>query len=382
VKKTELCEEVVFQEKPCSNIEEKINWLRLIRSENLGPQTFYQLIEKYGSASIAIEALLENSFWNNRKKPIKLSGREQAEKEIEACQKIGAKIITSNEAAYPYLLSFIPNPPPVVTILGNTDIFKHDSMAMVGARNASASGCKMAYQMSHELSEKNLVIVSGLARGIDTAAHRGSLANGTIAVVAGGVDIIYPRENEKLYSEIAEKGVVIAELPIGTTPRAENFPQRNRIISGLSLGTLVIEAAGRSGSLITARFAAEQGREVMAVPGSPFDPRSEGPNKLIKQGAALITCTSDVMECLPYEIGIKLNELPKKKSATATPFLQKQDGLQSHSKIIEKIGTTPVEIDEIVASSGINISTVLSVLLELEMAGRLERHPGGKVSLL
>lgn len=366
--------------------EERINWLRLIRSENIGIKTFNSLLKMYGSAEKAIEKAGEMSLRGGREKPITIFSYDRAEQEIANCRKIGARIIALPEPEYPALLRQISDAPPIITVLGNTDILNHQTIAVVGARNASANGCRFAYKIAEKLGEHNYVVVSGLARGIDAAAHKGSLQSGTIAVIAGGIDHIYPRENEALYNNIKENGAIIAELPIGTAPKAQHFPQRNRIISGISLGTIVVEASTKSGSLITARCALEQNREVFAVPGSPLDPRCEGPNKLIKQGAVLTESIEDIID--------NINHPPANKNYGAFAELDvdagndflvepdEQNISNARNTIKSLLSSTAVEVDELIGQSGLPTQIVQVVLLELELAESLIRHPGNKVSLL
>ncbi len=366
--------------------KEKINWLRLIRSENIGPRTFHGLISLFGSATKALDNVGEMSVKGGRKTPIKLCSESSAVKELESCQKIGANILTSYENKYPYLLKQIKDFPPVITIFGNPDLFNKNIIGMVGARNASANGCKFAEEIARSLGKKGIVISSGLARGIDTAAHFGSLDTGTIAVVAGGIDKVYPPENAELLKKIIEKGAVIAEMPLGAIPKAQNFPRRNRIISGISLGTLVVEASLNSGSLITARMALEQDREVFAVPGSPYDPRCRGTNDLIKQGAHLVQSSDDVIAEIGNAIKDRneasLFETKEYGFKVATGDVSRDKIDSAREAVIEKIGCSPTQIDDIVTQTGFPVHVVLTILLELELAGRLSRHSGNKVSII
>jgi DNA processing protein len=263
-------------------------------------------------------------------------------------------------------------------VLGRVDLFKRDMIAVVGARNASASGRKFAREMAAELGRSGFVVVSGLARGIDTAAHEGALPYGTVAVLAGGVDDIYPPENSVLYKGIVEDGLIVSEMATGQKPQAKHFPRRNRIISGLSRGVVVVEAAEGSGSLITANFALEQGREVFAVPGSPLDPRSKGTNRLIRDGAALTESAGDVIQVMAEQKPFELRE--PERAFPAAPLSAEPIDAQTHRKIEELLGPSPVEIDEIIRQSGARPAAVLTVLLELELAGRVDRHPGNRVS--
>lgn len=367
-------------EQNTSSDRELINWIRLIRSENVGPKTFYQLLEIYGSAADAIEAIPDIAMRVGNKRPITICDYDVAEREIENSQKIGAEIITKYNPAYPKRLAQIDDAPPVLTVLGNKSLLAQNNVAIVGSRNASVNGCRIASEIAKDLGDNGFVVVSGLARGIDTSAHKGSLSSGTVAVIAGGVDHIYPKENECLYNAIANEGVIIAESPCGAVPRSESFPARNRIISGLSYGTLVVEATVKSGSLITANYALEHGREVMAVPGFPMDPRASGPNKLIKEGATLVESADDVIEVIGYNRSKKIERLPENKS-TNISLPQDNELNEIRSLILQKLSTTPIVIDDLVLEIDIEARKLLSALLELEIAGRVVRHPGNKVAL-
>ena len=290
--------------------------------------------------------------------------------------------MTETDPDYPISLSALEDAPPVITIFGHAHLLNKPCLGMVGARNASLNGRKMAEKLARECGQKgDAVIVSGLARGIDAAAHQGALDFGTVAVVGGGADVIYPRENEKLYHAIKEQGAIVAENPLGWQPRARDFPRRNRIISGLSLGVVVVEATLRSGSLITARLAGEQGRDVLAVPGFPGDPRAQGPNSLIKDGAILVQNAEDILESLQPAGLYKLEE---KRHLDFQPNAgQPAGGISDDMRqsLIENISFTPVAVDELVRTCQLNIGQVHEILLELELAGRLDRHPGNRVSL-
>ena len=257
---------------------ERLDWLRLIRSENVGPITFLALLQRFGSATAALDALPGLARSGGRRRAVATPTRAEASREIEAAEAAGARLVALGEADYPAPLAEIPDPPPLLAVKGAAHIMRRPTLAIVGARNASANGIRFTRKLAADLGARDLVIASGMARGIDTTAHRGALETGTVAVVAGGIDVIYPAENEGLYAEIAELGVLIAESATGTEPQARHFPRRNRLISGISLGAVVVEAAPRSASLITARMALEQGREVFAVPGSPLDPRCQPPD--------------------------------------------------------------------------------------------------------
>ena len=368
---------------------DRIAWLRLARSEGVGPATFRDLIERYGTAPASLEALPDLARRAGRDRPPRILSRAKAEDELAALAKLGGGLIASCEPAYPEALAAIADAPPVLTWRGDPSLLGQPALAIVGARNASAGGCRLAETLARELGEAGLVVVSGLARGIDAAAHRGALATGTIAVFAGGLDVIYPAENEVLAAAIAERGLLLAELSPGTQPLARNFPRRNRIVSGLACGTLVVEAAIRSGSLTTARLAAEQGREVMAIPGSPLDPRCRGANRLIRDGAALVEEAADILEILG-QLAVSENRSPHPKPSlpeiSASLRIESQPIEKSTetttSMILERLGPTPVPVDELIRQCSFSAPVVRTVLLELELAGRLERHPGDAVSML
>ncbi len=362
---------------------ERLDWLRLIRSENIGPITFFKLLEAYGSAAAALEAAPKLAQHGGRRKPIAICPKAVAEREAEAHAKLGARLIALGEPDYPLNLAQIYDPPPVISLRGHPHLFEKHALAIVGARNASANGRRFAEKTAMDLGKNDFLVVSGLARGIDTAAHEGSLATGTVAVQAGGIDSIYPQENTPLYERIAEEGVLISEQPLGTTPQARHFPRRNRLVSGLSLGVLVVEAALKSGSLITARMALEQGREVFAVPGSPLDPRAQGANHLIRQGAVLTENAEDILAALEGRLRTPLEER-KPPSLLAPPILapSEQEVAQARDTVLEMLGPSPVMVDEILRQCQLSPPVLSTVLLELELAGRLERHPGNQVSLL
>lgn len=351
--------------------------LRLIRSPNIGPVTYRQLITRFGTATKALDALPDLVMRGGGKGAV-LADRRVIDEEITATQKSGARYLFLDDADYPELLSHLDNAPPAIIIHGDVGLLLRTPVAMVGARNASAGACRFARTLAYELGQGGFAVVSGLARGIDTAAHAGSIDSGTIAVIAGGIDIAYPPENRELQDAIAERGLLIAEMPPGTEPRARHFPYRNRIIAGLALGTVVIEAAPKSGSLITARLAAEAGREVMAIPGSPLDPRSHGCNQLIREGATLVQNAAEIAELLrPMDDRLVRSAAPKTQMA-----LTVDDGGDGDRGVVTNLmGMTYVSVDELVRQSGVNHSVVQMVLLELELAGKLERGAGGKVRL-
>ena len=307
-----------------------------------------------------------------------LCSLHDAEREIGRVEKLGAKYLALGQGLYPRLLGELEDAPPLLIAKGQLNLLDRQAVAIVGARNASAAACRFARGMAHDLGEEGQVVVSGLARGIDSAAHDGALETGTIAVVAGGVDVFYPPENEARQQALYEAGLVLAEMPLGTEPRARHFPNRNRIIAGISAGTVVVEAAPRSGSLITARLAAEAGREVMAVPGSPLDPRAQGCNQLIRDGATLVQTAADVLEALgPIE--------PRVRAAPERYLHAKADQANGTDDALgaveELLGPSPVPVDEIIRLSGASSGAVQMALLELDLAGRLDRHAGGKVSI-
>ncbi len=362
---------------------ERLDWLRLIRSERVGPVTFRQLLARFGSASAALEALPGLARRGGRKGPLKICPKADAEAEMEALEALGARAVVLSEPAYPTALTAIDDAPPILGVLGHGHILERKCVAMVGARNASANGRRLARQIAAELGQAGWLVASGLARGIDAAAHEGALDSGTVAVVAGGLDVIYPKENAALYDAIKAVGAIVSEMPLGTVPQARHFPRRNRLISGLSLGTVVVEAAPRSGSLITARFAGEQGREVFAVPGSPLDPRARGCNHLIREGATLIESAADIIEALsalggPHAMERKAPEF----LSGAANSLDDADLSLARREIEDLLGPTPVAVDELLRQCQVSPPLVSMVLLELELAGRIDRHPGNRVATI
>ncbi|MBV9556026.1 MAG: DNA-protecting protein DprA [Pseudolabrys sp.] len=359
--------------------DQRLDWLRLIRSDNVGPRTFRDLVNHYGGARAALAALPALARRGGASGPARIFSHEDAEAEMKATAKRGIRFVALGEADYPVRLQMIDDAPPLLAVRGHSEVLTKPLVAIVGSRNASAAGAKFASTMARELGEAGFAIVSGLARGIDAAAHRGSLTTGTIAVLAGGHDRIYPSEHQGLLDDILTGGAAVSEMPIAWEPRARDFPRRNRIISGLSAGIVVVEAAKRSGSLITARLAGEQGREVFAVPGSPLDPRCEGTNGLLKQGAILLTEASDVIAALEPILRMGV-ELPAREPDTSSPGSEPAD--TDRSRIISLLGPTPVTIDDLVRLSQTSAAIVRAVLLELEIAGRLEPHGGGMVSLV
>ena len=359
--------------------EQRLDWLRLIRSQNVGPRTFRTLINHFGGARAALEALPMLARRGGGNAP-QICSRDTAEREIEACGKFGVTLVALGEANYPHRLQMIDDAPPLLAIRGNTAVLSMPLVAIVGSRNASAAGVKITAQLTRGLCAAGFAIASGLARGIDAAAHRASAATGTIAVLAGGQDRVYPPEHADLLDDILRTGLALTEMPFGWEPRARDFPRRNRLISGLSLGVVIVEAAKRSGSLITARLALEQGREVFAVPGSPLDPRAEGTNSLIKQGATPVTDADDIVSVLRPIIGA---ELPAREEETEHDAKSQADpDSDERGRVIALLSPAPVSIDELIRLSCTSPRIVRMVLLELEIAGRIERHGGGLVSLI
>jgi len=359
--------------------EERLDWLRLIRSENVGPRTFRALLGHFGSARAALDALPDLARRGGAARPTRVCSRAEAERELAAARALGLVMIGLTEPDYPAPLAAIADPPPLLAVRGNAAVLARPAVAIVGSRNASAAGQKIAQRLAREIGEAGYVIISGLARGIDAAAHRGSLPTGTVAVLAGGHDNIFPENHVDLLDTILQDGAAVSEMPLGWVLRAHDFPRRNRLISGLAIGVIVVEAAKRSGSLITARMALEQGREVFSVPGSPLDPRAEGTNDLIKQGATLVTETGDVLAALKPMIGGPRGFAENEAGDPAPP--RAEPGSDQRAMIVGLLGPTPVSIDDLIRLSGAPPAVVRMVLLELELAGRLERHGNGLVSL-
>jgi DNA processing protein len=351
--------------------------LRLIRSENVGPISYRQLVQRFGSAGAALEAIPALAARGGGHSP-RLATAAVAEAEIETVARLGARHVFIGDADYPLLLAETEGAPPVLIAAGDIGLLQRGGIAMVGARNASAAACRFARQLAAQLGNAGQLIVSGLARGIDTAAHEGSIGTGTIAVIAGGIDSFYPQENQALQRAIAEQGLVVAEQRPGTEPMARHFPRRNRIIAGLTQGTVVVEAAPRSGSLITARQAADYGREVMAVPGSPLDPRAQGCNLLIREGATLVQTAEDVLEAItPIAAGLR-----EPGSGYSAEAREGDASDADRARVAAMLNATPVPVDEVIRQAELPASAIHVILLELELAGRLERHAGGKISLI
>jgi DNA processing protein len=361
-----------------SSPEEALARLRLIRSDAVGPATFWALLERFGTAAAALDALPGLALRGGARTALRVASAEDARAEIAAAERFGAKILHCGEPSYPEPLAQLDPAPPVVTVKGASSVFAKRAVAIVGARNASAIGRTFAETLAQELSDAGFAIVSGLARGIDAAAHRGALKGGTVAVLAGGINVLYPPENAGLALSLQETGALVSEMPFGVEPLARHFPRRNRIISGLSLGVVVVEAALHSGSLITARYALEQNRDVFAVPGSPLDPRARGTNDLIRQGAILTESAHDVLAVLaatPWR-----TPPPLARALSARPAPEASDpGLQR--RVLELLSPTPVGIDDLAGQLDAPPAALSAALLELELAGRLTRHPGHQVSL-
>ncbi|NKC04479.1 DNA-processing protein DprA [Brucella haematophila] len=369
---------------------QRLNWLRLIRTDNIGAVTFRDLILFCGSAANALERLPDLNIRGGSTRPLRITPMEDAERELEAIERHGARLVGMGEPDYPQQLKNCEAPPPLVIIKGGESVFRKPPVAIVGSRNASVAGARFTEKLARDLGDAGFSVISGLARGIDAAAHKASMTSGTVAVLAGGLDRPYPPENLPLYRAIPEHdGALITEMPMGAEPRSRDFPRRNRIIAGLSLGLIVVEAAERSGSLISARMAGEMGRTVFAVPGSPLDPRARGTNALLKQGATLVTSVDDVIEAL--------NPIMRPKDLFAVDLpsvddlnrmeepLDEMPALMTDEeryRIVDVLGPSPVDIDSLVRHTGIGASQVQLILLELDLAGRLVRYPGNQIALL
>lgn len=362
---------------------ERLARLRLIRSENVGPVTFRQLLARFGSAIDALDALPQLARQGGRSRPVAICPESRAEAELRAARKIGAHPLFWGDHDYPRALAAIEDAPPVLYVRGHPALLTRPMIAMVGARNASTVGRRIAATLAAELGEAGFVIVSGLARGIDGIAHATALESGTIAVLAGGVDVIYPAEHEALYLEIAARGLLVSEMPPGLTPQARHFPRRNRIISGLARGVVVVEASLKSGSLITAHFALDQGREVFAVPGSPLDPRARGANKLIRDGAVLTESAADILESLNTMDARQIREHAQKTEPLAPPAaLDEAEVARARDAVLALLSHSPAPLDSLIRHADMSAAAIQSAILTLELAGRLERHPGNRVSLL
>ena len=398
--------------------EQRLDWLQLIRSENVGPQTFRALVNRFGGASNALHALPDLS--RQRGRVLQVAARDDCERELSALHALGGRLLALGEAEYPAPLRAIQGAPPLIAVRGDVAVLQRPMVAIVGSRNASAAGLTFAERIARDLGSEGFVVVSGLARGIDARAHRASLQTGAVAALAGGLDVVYPPEHEPLAQEIAACGVLVSEMPLGWEPRGRDFPRRNRLVSGLSRGVLVVEAAKRSGSLITARFAVEQGREVFAVPGSPFDPRAEGTNSLIREGATLCTRSSDIVGVLRPILSRSFNDshwreedevqpealwdewsfeesaapqaaavgIPREEQKSSTPRSRMQaDGSGPRAQggtretIENLLSASPIALDDLVRAAGVSVSEAQVALFELELERRILRHSGNLVSL-
>ena len=361
----------------------------MCRTETIGPVSFYALLRRFGSARAALEMVPQLARRGERSKTVTPVTRTDAEVELTALQRLGARLVCWGEPSYPSGLAAIDDAPPILTVLGRAELLGSPIVAVIGARNASANGRRFCRDLAAALGQGGIVVISGLARGIDAAAHLGALETGSVAVVAGGVDVVYPEENRGLHEALARQGAIVAELPLGTEPQARHFPRRNRLISGMALGVVVVEAAARSGSLITARFALEQGRDVFAVPGSPLDPRCRGSNDLLRHGAILTEGAEDVLAQLGAQLTQPAAPAPPRPSLPSPAVMDwPQAGTQAPvaddaalEMITERLGPTPVAVDELVRQCHLSAAAVATLLLELELAGRVERHPGNLVSL-
>ena len=353
---------------------ERLDWLRLFRSDNVGPRTFRMLLRHYSDARAALAALPELARRGGAQRSPRICSRDDAEREMDAAHDLGVRFVAFCEPGYPERLREIDDAPPMLAVRGDGTALARPMLAMVGARNASAAGQKFAERLARDLGDAGFVIVSGLARGIDAAAHRASLATGTVAVLAGGHARIYPPEHVDLLEAILDDGAAVSEMPVNWEPRSRDFPRRNRLISGLALGVVVVEAALRSGSLITARLAGEQGREVFAAPGSPLDPRAEGSNGLLKQGATLVTEANDVITMLDPILG-RPTPMAEVAEPAASALVAEPDDAD-RSRIMALLGPTGVAIDDLIRMSGASPAVVRTALLELDVAGRLDRRQG------
>ncbi len=365
------------------NEASRLACLRLIRSQNVGPVTFRELINHYGGAEAALEALPHVSARSGRIRSIVLCSRDAALRELEAAAKAGATPLFTIEPGYPAALAEVENPPPLLYVKGDPSILSRAMIAIVGSRQASAAGIKLTTQFASGLGQAGFVIASGLARGIDGAAHETALDSGTVAVLAGGIDIVYPPEHGNLYQRIAQYGCLITEMPPGYHPRAQDFPRRNRIISGVSLGVVIVEAAKRSGTLVTARYAAEQGREVFVIPGHPLDPRAEGTNQLLKDGATLVTTPTDVLEILGPITGrtpVRVAE-PAVDFTPVVPPRAPRSIDQDRDLVLSALGPAPIDIDAIARATQLRVRDVQIAVMELDLNGLIERHGSQLVSL-
>ena len=375
--------------------------LRLARTDGVGPITYRRLLRRYGSAAAALDELPRLAEAGGRGKPLAIPSLHSAQRELERVARIGAKMLFLDSPGYPRLLALLDDAPPAIAVLGDTGTLHMRTVALVGSRNASNNGRQMAEDLAQGLADNGVAVVSGMARGIDAAAHVGAMRSGrTVACVAGGLDMPYPPEHVGLQQRIADGGAVVAEAPMGTAPQSRHFPRRNRVIAGLSLGVVVVEAALRSGSLITARLAQEAGRELFAVPGSPLDPRCRGANDLLRQGATMVENAADVLNNLPDHpgrVGIARSPMfargpaPEQMPRDGFPEAAEDWGegeppprerAESHRIVLELLSPSPTSVDVLLRRCQLSASTVMSALLDLELAGRVEALPGNRVVLL
>jgi DNA processing protein len=362
---------------------DRLDRIRLARTPGVGPLTYRRLLTRFGSAAAAIEALPELARSGGRTQPLTVPKASEVERELRRVQKMGGCMLLLDDPAYPELLAGMEDAPPVLSVLGDPALLSRRAVGVVGARNASSNGQRMAEALAAELASHGLLVVSGLARGVDTAAHTGAMHTGaTAAAIAGGLDMPYPAENATLQARIAERGAVVAEAPLGTAPQARHFPRRNRIIAGLSLGVVVVEAARQSGSLITAQQALDANRAVMAVPGSPLDPRSEGSNDLIRNGATLVTRAADVLEAIDDWEGAGPCQMGFAEPQAPWPEPPPVDPARARSQVEALLSHDPAAVDDLIRRCQLSASTVMAVLLVLELEGAVELLPGHRVALL
>ncbi len=369
--------------------------LQLYRSERIGPVTYRSLIQRFGSAKQALEAVPELARRGGGKRPPRLAKKSDCERELARLNKLGGRLLVDGEPGFPRQVSHCDGSPPLLSVLGHAHLLEGDQVAIVGARNASPNGQRFAFKIAQELSQPKLgmdpfYITSGMARGIDTSAHQGGIDGGSIAVLAGGVDMAYPQENRNLYHQLIERGAVVSEMPLGTEPAARLFPKRNRIIAALSRAVVLIEAKLQSGTLITARAAGEFGRSVFAVPGAPYDPRSSGCNAMIRDGAPLVRTAQDIIDDMQAERGSAVTAMmPQQLGFDGPSFpgahaseIDDQSVDKARSQVLEILSTYPTPVDELLRECQVSLHLLQAALLELELAGRLERHPGNKVALI
>ena len=362
---------------------ERIARVRLARTETVGPITYRTIMARFHTATAALDELPQLARRGGRRKPLRPPSATAVERELESLERLGGRALTIGEPDYPTALAAVEDAPPVLATIGHAHLFARPCVAVVGARNASTNGRKLARDLAAALGENGYVVVSGLARGIDTAAHGGALSTGTVGVLAGGIDVVYPPENKDLYAHIAGAGALVSEAPVGTEPMGRHFPRRNRIISGLSLGVVVVEAARRSGSLITARLAAEQGRDVFAVPGSPLDPRAMGANDLIRSGATLVQTADDILRDLAAQTApVGEPAFVDFVAAPADPAADDHTLADAQARLLTAMSPTPCDVDELIRDCQLSAAVAWTVLLDLELAGRVERQPGNRVALI